>query len=247
MKTRRIITIALYVVATLAMIYFFIYAWTITCPGIAPFDTDFYSRYQLHLWTHDTPEHFITFDQININDEFGFGNFRLSNSDYFRYKYELTVDDETSFNLYIRHAGHHTIFPYKKVIDLPDGVEDLREFQATAENSYVRVGDIEYGYVRDSLTGEQVLYGVEMVIDGTQFELFMKDLYYSDNPDSFIERLLHADTAEAARDEFAAHIQSKRKGDLAVGKLLLYWGVPTLIASGVVVFFVIRKKKRAKA
>lgn len=206
-----------------------------------------YARYLWCINTRQIRDDFVTFDQINVNGEFEFDRFYKTEAKGERkwrsYHYEFHLDDGSSVSLNVSHSSQMEFDP--TVAELPQNINDVRDFAASEDCTEVRVGDITYRFVLQSTTGKYQLRAIVMFIDGTRYCWSLRDSQYP--ADSLIERLLHADTAEDARDEFSAHIQSKRKGDLTAGKLLLYWGVPTLIASGVVVCFVVRKKKRVKA
>lgn len=250
MKRFRIVKIVLWVIVAVLFLNAIGYCWSIIRSSFVAIDTNSYVRYRLYTGTHNPPNHFITFDQVNIDDEFSFENFRLSEKvgqeKYHNYSYRLSLRNGFCLALKVRHVNH---FTYEhETIDLPENVEDVRDFQATSECRHVRVGDIEYSYVKDSSTGEYILYGVTMVIDDIQFTWYMSDSRYPekidfpDDPDSFIERLLHASTATQARDEFAASIRSAQPSQL--GWQVLFVGTPVLVVSGLVVLFIFQKKKR---
>ena len=206
-----------------------------------------YARYLWCINTRQIRDDFVTFDQINVNGEFEFDRFYKTEAKgehkWRSYHYEFHLDDGSSVSLNVSHSSQQKFDP--TVAELPQNINDVRDFAASEDCTKVRVGDVTYRFVLQSTTGKYQLRAIEMFIDGTRYYWSLRDSQYP--ADSLIERLLHADTAEAARDEFAAHIQSNRKGNLTVGKLLLYWGVPTLIVSGTVVFFIVHKKKRPKS
>jgi len=256
MSMRRVAKISFFIIGLIVVavvVCFLAFAFDLfgTGDGVAEFNTYLYLRYQLWLSTHKIPNHFVTFDQINMNNEFKFESFRLPSNKYRRYRYDFTLSNGFCLTLHVRHEGYHVTYD-REVIDLPEGIDDVRDFSATAEQAVVRVNDIEYSFVQDMSTGKYKLYGVTTVIDGIQFKWYMNDSRYPDevdfpdDPDSFIERLLHASTATQARDEFAAAIRSEKPSQL--GWKILFFGTPVVVVGGVVAFFVIRKKKaKAKA
>ena len=81
-----------------------------------------------------------------------------------------------------------------------------------------------------------------MVINDIQFEWYMDDWCYSNDPNSFIERLLHADTAEDARDEFAASIRGKHPSQ--AHRQVLRWGIPAFVVIGLGAFGIIYRRRR---
>lgn len=212
-----------------------------------------YGEYRRYLASSEAPDYLITFDQINFDGTLNFKRFRMAKETgkekFENCTYDFTLNNGFDVTLEVKYVYHYT--HERTVIDLPVGVEDVRDFQATAECRDVCIGDIEYSFVKDSSTGEYKIYSVRMKIDNIQFSWYLKDPRYPseidfpNDPDSFIERLLHASTATQARDEFAAAIRSKQPSH--VGRKLLFFGTPVVIVSGVVSFFVVRKKKRAKA
>lgn len=250
MKRIRIVKLVLYITCTLVIICSFGYVWSGVGDGVVAFDTDLYLRYQLRLWMHEVPDHFITFNQINMNNEFDFENFRLrekpADEQYQHYSYSFELSNGLELTLQVNHADH---FTYEhETIELPESVEDVRDFQATSECRHVRIGDIEYSYVKDSSTGEYKLHGVTMVIDGIQFTWYITDSRYPDEidfqnvPNSFVERLLHASTATQARDEFAASIRGKHPSQ--AHRQVLRWGIPAFVVIGLGAFGIIYRRRR---
>ena len=239
------------IIVCFLMILSFLFAGMVTVYATdAPTDFLEIKSYARYLWcinTRQIRDDFVTFDQININGEFEFDRFYKTEAKgehkWRSYHYEFHLDDGSSVSLNVSHSSQMEFDP--TVAELPQNINDVRDFAASEDCTEVRVGDITYRFVLQSTTGKYQLRAIVMFIDGTRYCWSLRDSQYP--ADSLIERLLHADTAEAAHDEFAAHIQSKRKGNLTVGKLLLYWGVPTLIVSGTVVFFIVHKKKRPKS
>ena len=208
-----------------------------------------YWEYRWYLALSDVPDHLITFDQINLDGTFNFKQFRMAKEtrkeNFDNYTYDFTLDNGFGATLAVKYVYHYT--HERTVIDLPEGVEDVRDFQATAECRDVRIDDIEYGFVKDGVTGEYTLYRVTMEIDNIQFSWYMNDPRYPSEIDfpndsnSFMERLLHASTATQARDEFAAAIRGGRPSQL--GWRILFVATPVVVVGGASALFVIRKKK----
>jgi len=233
------------------MILSFLFAGMVTVYATdAPTDFLEIKSYARYLWcinTRQIRDDFVTFDQINVNGEFEFDCFYKTEAKgehkWRSYHYEFHLDDGSSVSLNVSHSSQQEFDP--TVAELPQNINDVRDFAASEDCTKVRVGDVTYRFVLQSTTGKYQLRAIEMFIDGTRYYWSLRDSQYP--ADSLIERLLHADTAEAAHDEFAAHVENNRRGGFAVGRQMLCWSIPILVVGGVIVLCVLRNNKCSKS
>lgn len=243
---KQMIKIVLCTICFLFLFYSIAAIWSKIGDGTAAFDTDLYVRYRLHLLLNEVPEHFVTFKQINVNNEFKFKHFRLrelpDRVHYDDYSYTFEISNGSEGHLYIQHDNP---FSFDEISTLPEGVEDIREISPQFEGN-IQVEDMIYTYTINPDTGRSHLYTITMEIDGVQYQFrwYKNSSDLPDEDNTFVGKLLHARTATQARDEFAAAIRSERPSQF--GWKILFFGTPVVVVGGVVAFFVIRKK-RAKA
>lgn len=202
-----------------------------------------YREYRRYIKSNAVPQQFVSFQKINFEKKLNFDWFRLADSSgkYAYYDYAMCMSNGEKISLRVNHAGYHdTLFSDKPVIERPNLMEDMRDMPIN-ELAVIYIDDIQYVYLFNH-EGMATLYSVTFVIDEIQFRWTFNDANeFPNEKDTFIEGLLHASTATQARDEFAAAIRGGQPSQL--GWRILFVATPIVVVGGMVVFFVIRKKK----